>query len=296
VVEGVPSAVGRVRPAQRGVPTWLEAGGILQWAKNLLVFAAPAAAGAFGRPGVLVRVSLTFVVFCLLASGVYLVNDARDAAEDRRHPVKRHRPIACGAISASRAVAVGVIFVLLGVCMAAAISSGLLILAFGYAVLNVGYTTWLRRIAIADIAAIAGAFVLRALAGATAAQVPISRWFILVVSFAALFVAAGKRYADLLDPASRQSRRVLEQYTAEFLRLVISVACAVALGAYALWAFASGVTIWRELTIIPFTLALLRYGLLVTSGSGGAPEKVIFGDRFMQVAGMAWMVMFGAGV
>jgi decaprenyl-phosphate phosphoribosyltransferase len=296
VVQGVPRAVTRVRPPQRGVPAWLRAVRIRQWAKNLLVFAAPAAAGALGRPGVSVRVSLTFVVFCLLASGVYLVNDARDAAEDRRHPVKRHRPIASGAISASRAVAAGAVAVLLGVGLAAALSSGLLILALGYAVLNVGYTTWLRRIAIADIAAIAGAFVLRALAGATAAQVPISRWFILVVSFAALFVAAGKRYADLLDPASRRSRRVLEQYTPEFLRLVISVACAVALGAYALWAFAAGVTLGRELTIIPFTLALLRYGLLVTSGSGGAPEKVIFGDRFMQLTGVAWMVMFGAGV
>jgi decaprenyl-phosphate phosphoribosyltransferase len=292
---GDPSAVRHLRRPQRGVSAWLRAVRIRQWAKNLLVFAAPAAAGALGRPDVFVRVSLTFVVFCLLASGVYLVNDARDAAEDRRHPVKRNRPIASGAVSASRAVAVGGMAVLLGVGLSAVVSSGLLILAFGYAVLNVGYTAWLRRIAIADIAAIAGAFVLRALAGATAAQVPISRWFILVVSFAALFVAAGKRYADLLDPAARRSRRVLEQYTADFLRLVISVACAVALGAYALWAFAAGVTLWRELTIIPFTLALLRYGLLVTSGSGGAPEKVIFGDRFMQLAGMAWLVLFGAG-
>jgi decaprenyl-phosphate phosphoribosyltransferase len=260
------------------------------------VFAPPAAAGALGRPGVLVRVALTFVVFCLLASGVYLVNDARDAAEDRRHPVKRHRPIASGAISASRAVGVGSLTVLVGVGLSAALSSGLLMLAFGYAMLSVGYTAWLRRIAIADIAAIAGAFVLRALAGATAAQVPISRWFILVVSVAALFVAAGKRYADLLDPASRRSRRVLERYTADFLRLVLSVACAVALGAYALWAFAAGASVWRELTIIPFTLALLRYGLLVTSGRGGAPEKVIFGNGFMQLAGMAWVLMFGAEI
>jgi decaprenyl-phosphate phosphoribosyltransferase len=287
--------VAQLQPSQHGLSVWLRAVRIRQWAKNLLVLAAPAAAGALGRPGVFARLSLTFVVFCLLASGIYLINDARDAAEDRRHPVKRHRPIASGAVSASRAVAVGSTAVLLGVGLSVAVSPGLLLLACGYAVLNVGYTTWLRRIAIADIAAIAGAFVLRALAGATAAEVPISRWFILVVSFAALFVAAGKRYADLLDPSSRRSRHVLEQYNADFLRLVIGVACAVALGAYALWAFAAGVTLGRELTIIPFTLALLRYGLVITNGSGGAPEEVIFSDRFMQLAGVAWLVMFGAG-
>jgi len=129
--------------------------------------------------------------------------------------------------------------------------------------------------------------------------VPISRWFIVVVSFAALFVAAGKRYADFVDPAARRSRPVLDQYTAEFLRLVLAVACAVALGAYCLWAFevsrAGGIP-WRAMTICPFTIAVLRYGLLVSAGSAGAPEQVMFGDRFMQVVGAAWLVMFGLGV
>jgi decaprenyl-phosphate phosphoribosyltransferase len=268
---------------------------VRQWAKNLLVFAAAAAAGTLGRPGVFVHVAVAFAVFCLLASGAYLINDARDAAEDRRHPLKRHRPIASGAVSAEMASAVGAVFVALGIWLALAVSDGLCIVAVAYAALNVAYTTWLRRVAIADIAAIAAAFVLRALGGGIAAHVPISKWFILVISFAALFVAAGKRYADFLDPEARRSRRVLEQYTAEFLRLVIGVACAGALGAYSLWAFAAGMPLARELTIIPFILAMLRYGLLVTSGSGGAPETVIFGDRFMQMAGVAWIVMFGLG-
>jgi decaprenyl-phosphate phosphoribosyltransferase len=278
------------------VPAWLRAVRIRQWAKNVLVFAAPAAAGALGRPGVLERVSLSFVVFCLLASGAYLINDARDASEDRHHPVKRHRPIAAGVISADHATAAGAIAVALGIWLALAVSDGLCLAACAYAALNVAYTTWLRRIAVADIGAIAAAFVLRALGGGIAAQVPISRWFILVVSFSALFVAAGKRYADVLDPRARRSRRVLEQYTPEFLRLVIGVACAGALCAYSVWAFAAGVSLSRQLTIIPFTLALLRYGLLVTAGRGGAPETVIFGDRFMQTAGVAWVIMFGLGV
>ncbi len=120
-----------------------------------------------------------------------------------------------------------------------------------------------------------------------------------VVSFAALFVAAGKRYADFLDPAARRSRSVLDQYTAEFLRLVIAVAAAVALGAYCLWAFsitASASAPWREMTIIPFTVAMLRYGLLVSAGGAGAPEDVLFGDRFMQVTGAVWATVLVLGL
>ncbi len=140
---------------------------------------------------------------------------------------------------------------------------------------------------------------IRAAAGGAAAGVPISRWFFVVVSFSALFVAAGKRYADFLDPASRGSRPVLADYNADFLRMVIGSAWAVALGAYCLWAFGAahgGSLAWREATILPFTLALLRYGLLVSDGRGGAPEEILLGDRFIQLTGVAWIVTFGLGL
>ena len=139
--------------------------------------------------------------------------------------------------------------------------------------LNFAYTTWLRRIAIADIAAIAGAFVIRAGAGGAAAGVPISRWFIVVVSFSALFVAAGKRYADFIDPASRSSRPVLEDYNADFLRMVIGAASAVALGAYCLWAFGGPHSVWREATILPFTIALLATGCSSPAAGVGLPRR-----------------------
>ncbi len=267
----------------------MQAARIRQWVKNLLVFAAPAAGGALGRSGVFGRVALAFAVFCLEASGAYLINDARDASEDRRHPVKRHRPIASGAISATYAIRVGAVAALAGLALSLSMSDRLLGVA-PCGLLNVAYTSWLRRVAIADIAAIARAFVLRALAGGIASEVMISGWFILVASFAALFVAAGKRYADFVDPESRCSRPVLEQHNADCLRLVITVACTVALSAFSLSAFTAGVTLWRELTLIPFALALLRYGLLVTAGSAGAPEKILFSDNSMQLTGAAWLI------
>lgn len=297
--DGIRAAVRPLPRRSGGIGAWVKAARIRQWAKNLLVFGAPAAAGALGRPGVLGRVTLAALAFCLLASGAYLINDVRDAAEDRRHPVKRRRPIAAGVISARSALVAGVGTVVAGAVLAAGLGWRVLAIACAYAALNVCYSAWLRQVAIADIAAIAGAFVLRAAAGGAAAHVPISRWFVVVVSFAALFVAAGKRYADFLDPASHGSRAVLDQYSAEFLHLVIGVACAVALGAYCLWAFQAvepGVSAWRELTIAPFTIVLLRYGLLITRGRCGAPEEIMFGDRFTQVAGTIWLVMFALGI
>jgi decaprenyl-phosphate phosphoribosyltransferase len=284
-----------IRPAG-GFGSWVRAVRVRQWPKNLLVFSAPAAAGALGRPASFERASVAAFAFCLLASGAYLFNDLRDAREDRRHPVKRHRPIASGAISPTRALAASAAMITSGLALSAALGIGSLEVALSYAALNFGYATWLRRVAIADIAAIAAAFVIRATAGGVAAGVPISRWLFVVVSFAALFVAAGKRYGDLLDPAARHSRAVLAQYNADFLRMVLGIACAVALGGYCMWAFQAvrpGAGAWREATLVPFTIALLRYGLVVTNGRVAAPEEIVFGDRFMQLVVLAWALMFG---
>jgi decaprenyl-phosphate phosphoribosyltransferase len=273
---------------------------VRQWTKNLLVFGAPAAAGVLGSAGVLPRVSLTFVVFCLLASGTYLINDVKDAPEDRRHPAKRHRPVASGALPARHAFIAGLSAVAFGLAAALAVSPGVFAAACAYVLLNALYTGWMRSVPVADVAAIAAMFVIRAAAGAIAAEVPISRGFLVVVSFAALFVAAGKRYADFLDPAARRSRPVLRDYSAGVLRLMIGAGCAIALGAYYAWAFHSsgmgGAIPWRELTVVPFTAVLLRYGQLVSQGRAGAPEGVLFGDACVQIAGATWLVMFVLGV
>jgi decaprenyl-phosphate phosphoribosyltransferase len=186
-----------------------------------------------------------------------------------------------------------------GLSLSAALGVASLAVGLSYVTLNFGYTAWLRRVAIADIATVAGAFVIRAAAGGTAAGVTISPWFFVVVSFAALLVAAGKRYADFLDPASRSARGALAEYNAEFLRMVITAALAVAVAAYCLWAFQAArpaAVVWREITILPFTLALLRYLLLVSNGRGAAPEEILFGDRFLQLMGLAWVLTFVLGL
>ena len=294
-----PATVAAFRRPTGGLRAWLRAARVRQWTKNLLVFGAPAAAGALGHADVLARVSIAFAAFCVLASGIYLLNDVHDAAEDRHHPVKRHRPIASGALSPRRAAAVGLCLVLAGIGLSAI--DGLLLLAVGvaYAALNLTYTTWLRRVAVADIAVIAAAFVLRGVAGGVAAHVHISRLFLVVVSFGALFVVAGKRYGDYLDPGSRRSRQVLRHYSARSLRLVIVLAAVLAAVAYLLWAlFAahSALSPWRELTIVPFAAVIARYAVVVLRGGGAAPEQVLFSDRLTQLAGAGWLLLFLAGV
>jgi decaprenyl-phosphate phosphoribosyltransferase len=291
--------VAELHPPAPRVSVWGRALRLRQWPKNLLVFGAPAAAGALWRPSVLDRVSLAALAFCLLSSGAYLLNDLRDAPEDRRHPRKRRRPIAAREISPAQALTAAAVAIAAGLGLSALLGAAFLGVALSYVALNFGYTGWLRRVAIADIAAVAGAFVIRAAAGGTAAKVTISPWFFVVVSFAALLVAAGKRYADFMDPASRSARAALAEYNAEFLRMVITAALAVAVAAYCLWAFQAGrpgAVVWREITILPFTLALLRYLLLVSNGRGAAPEEILFGDRFLQLMGLAWVLTFVLGL
>ncbi len=274
-----------------------------QWIKNVLVIAAAGAAGALGHDDVPVRVSLAFVAFCMLASGIYAINDVRDAEEDRLHPRKRFRPVAAGELAPSAAVTLGLTLMAVGLVLCALIQPLLAVVGAGYLALSLSYTLVWRHLLLLDIFAIAGGFVLRAVAGGVASPVTLSRWFVLVVSAAAVFVAAGKRHAELrrttLSPVAVGRRRVLEGYTLARLHAILFASAAVAVFAYAVWAFelptVHGVP-WRPLTIIPFAICIARYGALIRAGSGEAPEDVLLHDRVLQVAGAVWLVLFALGV
>ena len=272
-----------------------------QWVKNALVVAAAGAAGALTRDDVPLRVGLACLAFCLLASGIYAINDVRDAPEDRRHPRKRFRPVAAGELDPRAATLLGVALLAGGLALSAAVRPLLALVAVAYVALTVSYTIALRRVAILDIVAIAGGFVLRAVAGGVAAPVTLSRWFVLVVTSAAVLVAAAKRQAELrrTETDGVGGRSVLERYGAARLRLIIVGSAAVALFAYVVWAFAvsdiDGIP-WRPLTIIPFAAGLLRYGALVRSGGGEAPEDLVLGDRWLALAGVAWLALFALSV
>jgi decaprenyl-phosphate phosphoribosyltransferase len=271
-----------------------------QWIKNLLVVAAAGAAGALGHDDVPLRVSLTCAAFCLLASGVYAINDVIDAPEDRLHPRKCRRPVAAGELSPYLAGILGAAVIASGVAICLLVRPRLGLVGAGYAALSLSYALLWRRIVLLDIAAIAGGFVLRALAGGVAAPVGLSRWFVLVITFGAVFIAAGKRQAELRRTMTGAAgRRVLGHYTRARLRVIMLGSAALALAAYCGWAFrlpsVDGVP-WRPLTLLPVAVGIVRYGLLVRTGHGEAPEDLVFGDRVLIGVGVVWVLLFALGV
>jgi decaprenyl-phosphate phosphoribosyltransferase len=272
-----------------------------QWVKNALVIAAAGAAGALGHDDVPIRVTLACLAFCLLASGIYAINDVHDAEEDRRHPRKRLRPVAAGELDPRAATSLGLALILAGLAMCVVIRPALLVVGSAYVGLTLSYTMIWRRIPILDLLAVAGGFVLRAVAGGVAPPVRLSLWFLLVISAAAVFVAAGKRQSELARTTDRPGagRRVLGSYSPKVLRLILIGSAALALFAYCVWAFELPIVDslpWRPMTIVPFAACLLRYHQLVLGGQAEAPEDVLLEDRWLLVAGAIWLVLFAVGV
>jgi decaprenyl-phosphate phosphoribosyltransferase len=280
-----------------------------QWLKNVLVFAAPGAAGVLnqGRPfGLTV---LAFVSFCLASAGVYFLNDLIDVEADQKHPKKRFRPIAAGDVPINVAWLACVAFGAAALGVAALTERWQTVAIVGlYLVVNFAYNLGLKRIPVVDLVAVASGFVLRAAAGAVAVDVPMSRWFVLCITFGSLFIVVGKRYAELNEMGKGSGTRVtLDSYSVGYLRILLSVSCGAALLSYCVWAFetseASAATSgssfdfpFYELSIVPMLTALFRYLLVLEQGGGGAPEEVFAKDRVLQLLGLCWIIVYGVAV
>jgi decaprenyl-phosphate phosphoribosyltransferase len=283
----VPAAVRAVRPRQ--------------WVKNVLVFTAPLAAGRLLERQVLLNAFVAFVAFCLISATVYLINDVRDVEEDRLHPRKRFRPVASGSLPAPLAVAVGITLMVGSIVAAAFLTRPALAGVLGaYAAISVCYSLFLKDQPVIDLAVVASGFLLRGVAGGAAAGIALSHWFLLVASFGALFIVAGKRYAELVAVGEDAgTRKTLGEYSASYLRFVWSMSAGVACTVYCLWAFElrdTSAIPWTTISIAPFVLGLLRYAVDVDRGRAGAPEEIILGDRILLGIGVVWAVVFGLGV
>lgn len=234
-----------------------------QWAKNLFVLAPAVFGGLLLDEGTAVRMALALLAFCAASSAVYLVNDLRDREEDRRHPLKKHRPLAAGTLSVPAAVAA--VVVLAGGAAAVSVGLGLpfaLILA-GYLLLNLLYTLWLKHMVILDVMSISMGFVLRVEAGGEAAGVEVSRWLFLCTTFLALFLAFSKRRHEitLLAGAAAGQRRVLDQYSPAFLDQMINVVTASSVVSYALYAVAPETVQKYNTYDLVYTIPMVLYGI-----------------------------------
>jgi decaprenyl-phosphate phosphoribosyltransferase len=267
-----------------------------QWHKALMLFVAPAAAGALEAPQVVLRAAIAAVGFTLLAVAIYAFNDIRDAPDDRRHPRKRLRPVAAGIVTPLTAAIFGVIAALWGLVITASLGPASLAIGAAYLVAQLLYVFGLKHVAVIDLILVALGFVLRAAAGGVATGLPVSHWFLLVSLFGALFLVTGKRKAE----RTTASRPVLASYPAEWLDQVMTVALLGTAISYGLWAFQYlGQDVYRELlaiSFLPFLTGLLRYALVVSTGRGERPEHQIFQDRVLLASGFTWAALVGIGL
>jgi len=258
-----------------------------QWIKNLLLFAALVFAKQLFDPRSLGVAILAFVAFCLASSSVYVVNDLVDVERDREHAEKRLRPIASGEVPVREAAIGAALLTLLALAIGLAIGRSFVAALIVYLGTSHFYSLAGKNIVVLDALLVAAGFVMRAVAGALAIQVPYSDWFVLCTAFLALFIVFSKRRAELLavgDGAAR-SRPVLALYTEGSLAAFTAASMAAAVISYSLYVQDMHVKSGRALELLPFTVpfvvfVIFRYHLLVERGIlGEKPEEAIFRDR-----------------
>lgn len=273
-----------------------------QWVKNVLVFAAPVAALGSGvryDTKMLTQVGVAFVVFSLAASSIYLVNDVRDVEADREHPTKRFRPIAAGVVPEWLAYTLAAVLGVASLAIAWLLTPNLALVMAVYLGMQLGYCFGLKHQAVIDICIVSSAYLIRAIAGGVATNIPLSRWFLLTAAFGSLFMVAGKRYAELqlAERTGASIRKSLESYTSTYLRFVWTMSATAVVMCYGLWAFErdhSGS--WFAVSMVPFTIAILRYAVDVDGGLAGEPEDIALRDRVLQLLALAWIATVGAAV
>jgi 4-hydroxybenzoate polyprenyltransferase len=223
------------------------------WIKNAFVLAGVFFAGDLFDLETLRNVFIAFVAFCLTSSAIYALNDILDRDADRNHPRKRTRPIASGLVPVSLAVLIGLCCAAAALALAATVGLHLLGVIAMYLIINTAYSRWLKHVVLIDVFCIASGFILRLLAGTWGIGVPPSQWFILCTFLLSLFLGFSKRYAERMDQSQNAAdkRAVVEEYSPEFLRILLAVTLACTLMTYGLY------------TMSPQTLAAHGTGKLI---------------------------------
>lgn len=242
------------------------------------------------------------VLFSIAASGLYMINDARDYENDRLHPTKKFRPIAAGLIEPRAAIVVGSLLIAVAGLLGFTISIKFALVLIAYLVTTVLYTYYLKEEPVIDIAIVSFGFLLRSIAGGLATNLPLSVWFLTVAAFGSLFMVTGKRYAEVLEVGenAKAHKAVLGEYSAPYLNYVRSLASAVSIAAYGLWTFegfaARKGVLFVQLSTIPFVVGILIYALEADKGKAGSPEELVLSNRRLQIVGALWIVLVATGI
>jgi 4-hydroxybenzoate polyprenyltransferase len=272
-----------------------------QWVKNLFILAPAVFAHRLIDGGALGRTLLAFAAFCAAASAVYLFNDLHDRQADRNHPLKRHRPLASGALAPALALGAAVVLVAIAIGVAVGLGRTFLVVLLCYLALSLLYSWALKHVVILDVMVLAFGYVLRVEAGAAAARVEVSSWLLLCTIFVALFLAFAKRRHELVLLADRAAdqRRVLTQYSPAFLDQMINVVTAGSVLSYALYAMAEE-SVRKHGRGLVFTVPLVLFGVFrylylvyQQPGHGNPTDEVLSDVPFLVNLGLWGLVVLG---
>lgn len=266
-----------------------------QWAKNVFLLAAIVFDRKLTNTDAMVSTIIGVIVFSLVASVVYIINDIADVEADRQHPVKQNRPIAAGKLPVSVAWFAAILLLLISFPIAFWLSPAFAFIALLYLGLNLFYSKWLKHVVLLDIILLASLYVIRVAAGVALIDVVrFSPWIYIFTTFLALLMGTGKRRAELSEIADgpNAQRRVLDGYTLAFLDQLITLASGMTIITYSLYTFSAPNLPENHamMLTIPFIMyAIFRYQyLLQVDGTGSAPEEVVLSDRPLQIAIALW--------
>lgn len=283
----------------------------VHWVKNLSIFAALVFSGLLFEKSLFLRVFIAYLSFNFAASATYVFNDIFDAPKDRLHPRKKNRPIAKGTVSVTTAFAIAAGLGLLAILLSLSLSSLFTLVLMGYLLLQVAYSLYLKNLHIIDILIIASGFVIRVYSGAFVIDAHLSVWFLLCVISAALFLASGKRRAELRNvEIPGKTRESLSHYSRELLNSYVTMFGNAAWMSWALFTFFEPTQVSTNLWLflaeiskatainkllmvtIPVTIfGIMRYENLIFQGRAEAPEKLLLTDKPLVTSVVLWVVL-----
>jgi len=273
------------------------------WAKNLFLFIPLFFAGEFTNTDKIIQLIWGFLSFSFIASSIYIINDYMDIEDDRKHPVKKNRPLASGAVKKSVALVIFFVLLIGGFLMAWWIRDKFLFVLGLYFLLNMGYSFGLKAIPVLDILILSAGFIFRIKAGSIITYTALSEWIMIMVFLLALFMAIGKRRDDVLLKLSSgtEMRKAVKGYNLEFLNVLLGLVCGVIIVAYLMYTM-SEETIERlgsrrlYYTCLFVIAGIMRYlQIIFVAGDSGSPTKILYKDLFIKIVLLLWIASF-AGI
>ncbi len=266
-----------------------------EWIKNVFVFAGLLFSGKFNQADEVLAATLTFVSFCLISSAGYYVNDLLDVELDRKHPKKRFRPLAARELSEGAAKTIAPLLAIVAIALAfATVNWQVGLMVVGYGIAQVAYSVGLKQVVIVDVMTLAGLFILRVAAGASAVDAHASEWLILCTGMIAMFLGFTKRRQEAVSELHQgtSTRPVLEHYSLPFLDQMVSLVTTGTVISYAIYTVNSPlIGSQMMLTIPPVLYGIFRYLYLIYDRSDDRSTSAIVADDKGMIAGGASFVL-----